>query len=153
MLLVIDRTMTPEIEHENGFADFILSPIDRTELPLEGTLVDMGVRSRWTQSERPDTLDVELAITHASDVPDTSRIGSVDGGTSFTHIGAALTADLIAGTAEFFSFGTNDLTHTTYGFSRDDIGSFLPDYLEAHGYLTAGCGKIYHKGDGAGTDS
>jgi hypothetical protein len=59
--------------------DVALVPIDRTELPLEGTLVDMGVRSRWTHSERPDTLDVELAITHASDVPDTSRIGSVDG--------------------------------------------------------------------------
>jgi pyruvate,orthophosphate dikinase len=32
--------------------------------------------------------------------------------------------------AEFFSFGTNDLTQTTYGFSRDDIGSFLPYYLQ-----------------------
>ena len=43
---------------------------------------------------------------------------------------AALTADEIAQKAEFFSFGTNDLTQTTYGFSRDDIGGFLPDYLE-----------------------
>ena len=43
---------------------------------------------------------------------------------------ACLTADEIAEHAEFFSFGTNDLTQTTYGFSRDDIGSFLPDYLE-----------------------
>jgi pyruvate,orthophosphate dikinase len=43
---------------------------------------------------------------------------------------AALTAGQIAGVAEFFSFGTNDLTQTTYGFSRDDIGSFLPHYLE-----------------------
>ena len=43
---------------------------------------------------------------------------------------AALTADEIARKAEFFSFGTNDLTQTTYGFSRDDIGGFLPDYLE-----------------------
>lgn len=43
---------------------------------------------------------------------------------------ACLTADEIAQHAEFFSFGTNDLTQTTYGFSRDDIGSFLPDYLE-----------------------
>jgi pyruvate,orthophosphate dikinase len=42
---------------------------------------------------------------------------------------ACLTADRIAERAEFFSFGTNDLTQTTYGFSRDDIGSFLPDYL------------------------
>ena len=43
---------------------------------------------------------------------------------------ACLTADKIAKNAEFFSFGTNDLTQTTYGFSRDDIGGFLPDYLE-----------------------
>ena len=43
---------------------------------------------------------------------------------------ACLTADEIAAHAEFFSFGTNDLTQTTFGFSRDDIGSFLPDYLD-----------------------
>jgi len=43
---------------------------------------------------------------------------------------ACLTANEIAEHAEFFSFGTNDLTQTTYGFSRDDIGSFLPDYLD-----------------------
>ena len=43
---------------------------------------------------------------------------------------ACLTADEIAEKAEFFSFGTNDLTQTTYGFSRDDIGSFLPEYLD-----------------------
>ncbi|WP_256621984.1 pyruvate, phosphate dikinase [Methanolobus chelungpuianus] len=43
---------------------------------------------------------------------------------------AALTADQIAQEAEFFSFGTNDLTQTTFGFSRDDAGKFLPCYLE-----------------------
>ena len=43
---------------------------------------------------------------------------------------AALTADKIASTAEFFSFGTNDLTQMTFGYSRDDIASFLPIYLE-----------------------
>jgi pyruvate, orthophosphate dikinase len=42
---------------------------------------------------------------------------------------AALTANKMAETAEFFSFGTNDLTQMSFGFSRDDIGSFLPDYL------------------------
>lgn len=42
---------------------------------------------------------------------------------------AALTADKIAEEAEFFSFGTNDLTQMTFGFSRDDIGTFLPEYL------------------------
>jgi pyruvate,orthophosphate dikinase len=43
---------------------------------------------------------------------------------------AALVADQIAEEAEFFSFGTNDLTQTTFGFSRDDINKFLPEYLK-----------------------
>ena len=43
---------------------------------------------------------------------------------------AALTADKIASEAEYFSFGTNDLTQMTFGYSRDDIASFLPVYLE-----------------------
>ncbi|WP_342304371.1 pyruvate, phosphate dikinase [Methanolobus sp. ZRKC5] len=43
---------------------------------------------------------------------------------------AALTADQIAKEAEFFSFGTNDLTQTTFGFSRDDAGKFLPFYVD-----------------------
>ncbi len=43
---------------------------------------------------------------------------------------AALTANEIAEVAQFFSFGTNDLTQMTYGFSRDDIGKFLPVYME-----------------------
>jgi pyruvate,orthophosphate dikinase len=42
---------------------------------------------------------------------------------------AAVTADEIAGEAEFFSFGTNDLTQTTFGLSRDDAGKFLPEYV------------------------
>ena len=44
---------------------------------------------------------------------------------------AALTADEMAAHAEFFSFGTNDLTQTTFGLSRDDSASFLPDYLKS----------------------
>ena len=43
---------------------------------------------------------------------------------------AALVANQIAEVAEFFSFGTNDLTQMTFGYSRDDIASFLPVYLE-----------------------
>jgi pyruvate,orthophosphate dikinase len=43
---------------------------------------------------------------------------------------AAITADEIAKEAEFFSFGTNDLTQMTFGFSRDDAGKFLPAYYE-----------------------
>ena len=43
---------------------------------------------------------------------------------------AALTADQIAEVAEFFSFGTNDLTQMTFGYSRDDAGKFLPEYIK-----------------------
>jgi pyruvate,orthophosphate dikinase len=43
---------------------------------------------------------------------------------------ACLTADEIGAEADFFSFGTNDLTQMTFGFSRDDINTFLPDYLK-----------------------
>lgn len=43
---------------------------------------------------------------------------------------AALQAGSIAQTAEFFSFGTNDLTQMTFGYSRDDVGKFLPQYIE-----------------------
>ena len=47
---------------------------------------------------------------------------------------AALTADQLAETAEFFSFGTNDLTQMTFGFSRDDASKFLTDYYDKHVY-------------------
>jgi len=47
---------------------------------------------------------------------------------------AAIIADELAKEAEFFSFGTNDLTQMTFGFSRDDVGKFLPHYVE-HGLL------------------
>jgi pyruvate,orthophosphate dikinase len=43
---------------------------------------------------------------------------------------AAVTADELAQTAEFFSFGTNDLTQMTFGYSRDDAGVFLPEYIK-----------------------
>ena len=43
---------------------------------------------------------------------------------------AALTANEVAEHADFFSFGTNDLTQMTFGYSRDDVNTFLPDYIE-----------------------
>jgi pyruvate,orthophosphate dikinase len=43
---------------------------------------------------------------------------------------AALTANEVAEVAQFFSFGTNDLTQMTFGFSRDDVARFLPEYVE-----------------------
>ena len=65
------------------------------------------------------------AIIAASGLKLTYRVG-----TMIEVPRAALTADQIATEAEFFSFGTNDLTQMTYGFSRDDAGKFLRDYYE-----------------------
>jgi pyruvate,orthophosphate dikinase len=53
---------------------------------------------------------------------------------------AALVADEIAREADFFSFGTNDLTQTTYGFSRDDAGKFIQYYM-SHSDLCPRCGE------------
>ena len=56
---------------------------------------------------------------------------TVNFGTMIEVVRAALTADELAGTAEFFSFGTNDLTQGTFSFSREDVeGKFLPEYME-----------------------
>ena len=60
----------------------------------------------------------------------------------------ALVADSIGKQAEFFSFGTNDLTQMTLGFSRDDIGKFLPSYLSAGMYETDPFQSIDQKGVG-----
>jgi pyruvate,orthophosphate dikinase len=79
-------------------------------------------------------LDLQVAIVH-----ETAKLVQAEKKVKLTYsVGTmieiprgALTADEIAHTAEFFSFGTNDLTQTTLGMSRDDSGSFLPPYQEA----------------------
>ena len=62
---------------------------------------------------------------------------------------AAITADEIAKEAEFFSFGTNDLTQMTYGFSRDDAGKFLKDYYDKKIYEQDPFAKLDQKGVGS----
>jgi pyruvate,orthophosphate dikinase len=94
-------------------------------------------------------LDVEIMVPLVADVREFQAISetihaAADGvlarageklhyrvGTMIELPRAALTADRIAEEAEFFSFGTNDLTQTTFGLSRDDAGRFLPDYVRA----------------------
>ena len=61
---------------------------------------------------------------------------------------AALLADEIAEEAEFFSFGTNDLTQMTFGFSRDDAGKFLDSYYKAKIYEQDPFAKLDQKGVG-----
>ena len=79
----------------------------------------------------------ELEIVRRSVVEEAEKVGGERGlrldykvGTMIELPRAALMAKEIARHADFFSFGTNDLTQMTYGFSRDDIGTFLPTYLQ-----------------------
>ncbi len=79
-------------------------------------------------------LDLQVAIVHetAKQVQAEQKVKlSYSVGTMIEVPRGALTANEIAETAEFFSFGTNDLTQTCLGMSRDDSGSFLPPYAEA----------------------
>jgi pyruvate,orthophosphate dikinase len=79
-------------------------------------------------------LDLQVALVHevAAKVQAERKVKlSYTVGTMIEVPRGALTADEIATTAEFFSFGTNDLTQTTLGMSRDDSGSFLPAYAES----------------------
>jgi pyruvate,orthophosphate dikinase len=81
-----------------------------------------------------EELDVQLELAKKvhTEVCEKYGVGEVAHlyGTMIEIPRAALTADEIAETCEFFSFGTNDLTQMTFGFSRDDIGGFLPEYLD-----------------------
>lgn len=71
-----------------------------------------------------DSVKAEMEAKHKTRL-------TVNFGTMIEVVRAALTADELAGTAEFFSFGTNDLTQGTFSFSREDVeGKFLPEYME-----------------------
>jgi len=78
-------------------------------------------------------IEVQAALAHqmAKDVMEKKKVKvKYMVGTMIEIPRAALVADTIAETAEFFSFGTNDLTQMTFGYSRDDVGSFVPKYIE-----------------------
>ncbi len=87
-------------------------------IPLTGTAGEMALT-------REMTVKTAEAVIQATGVKVRYLVG-----TMIEIPRAALVADQIAREAEFFSFGTNDLTQMTYGYSRDDIGKFLPVYLE-----------------------
>ncbi|MBI4637988.1 MAG: pyruvate, phosphate dikinase, partial [Candidatus Rokubacteria bacterium] len=87
-------------------------------IPLTGTVGEM----RYTYDQTKKVAD---GIIAEMGVPVQYLIG-----TMIEVPRAALLADQIARDAEFFSFGTNDLTQLTFGYSRDDVAKFLPDYLQ-----------------------
>jgi len=87
-------------------------------IPLTGTVGEMQVTYKQTK-------EIADGIVAEKGVPVRYTIG-----TMIEVPRAALIADKIAQDAEFFSFGTNDLTQLTFGYSRDDVAKFLPDYLQ-----------------------
>ena len=87
-------------------------------IPLTGTLAEMKMQEEIVRET------AEKVIKETGETIDYLV------GTMIEIPRAALTADEIAQSAEFFSFGTNDLTQMTFGYSRDDAGKFLPIYIE-----------------------
>jgi len=88
-------------------------------IPLVGTKAELELL-------RAETVDTIAAVKKAKKY--TGKL-NIPIGTMIEIPRAAVTADEIAECADFFSFGTNDLTQLTFGYSRDDINGFLPDYL------------------------
>ncbi len=95
-----------------------LDPRPEIMIPLIGTVAEFKMQAEIVRktaeqvfAERNDKIDYLV-------------------GTMIEIPRAALTADIIGAEAEFFSFGTNDLTQMTFGYSRDDAGKFLPIYME-----------------------
>ena len=87
-------------------------------IPLVGTVKELEITA-----EMAKRVAAEVNKERGVDVP-------IIVGTMIEIPRAALIAEKLATVAEFFSFGTNDLTQMTFGFSRDDAGSFLPEYVE-----------------------
>ena len=95
-----------------------MNPMPEIMVPLIGTLYELKQQKEVIQYAAKEVfneygIEVEFEIGTMIEIPR-----------------AALTADRIATEAQYFSFGTNDLTQMTFGYSRDDIASFLPVYLD-----------------------
>jgi len=88
-------------------------------IPLVGTAAELALLRDLTEQTIANVIAAKKYVG-ALDIPI---------GTMIEIPRAALTSDAIAKSADFFSFGTNDLTQMTFGFSRDDVNTFLPDYI------------------------
>ena len=92
--------------------------------PMPEIMIPVTVTSRELAFQKERCERIRVQIEEAYDVKIDYHFG-----TMIEIPRAALTADRMARVAEFFSFGTNDLTQMTFGFSRDDVGAFMGDYL------------------------
>ncbi len=95
-----------------------LAPVPEIMIPLVGTKKELEITRAQVEHMAHDVFkeagrEIDYAVGTMIELPR-----------------AALVADAIATVADFFSFGTNDLTQTTFGLSRDDAGKFLPKYME-----------------------
>jgi pyruvate,orthophosphate dikinase len=88
-------------------------------VPLVGTYKELALLRKR----------IEAAIDKVKEAKGYTETLDIPIGTMIEIPRAALTADEVARHADFFSFGTNDLTQMTFGYSRDDVNSFLPDYI------------------------
>ena len=92
--------------------------------PQPEIMIPVTISARELEFQKAHCEKVRMEVTAA-----TGQTLDYQFGTMIEIPRAALTADRMARTAEFFSFGTNDLTQMTFGFSRDDVGTFMGDYL------------------------
>ncbi len=116
---ILEMQVTAIVEAAIECTNNKINAIPEIMIPLVGTEAELKLLRRKTE----ETIAVVKKAQNFT--------GKLDIliGTMIEVPRAALTADQIANEADFFSFGTNDLTQMTFGFSRDDINSFLPDYL------------------------
>lgn len=120
-----------EVKKDKGF-----NIIPEIMIPLVGEVKELA----YVKSVVVETVDKVLAEAGVS--------MEYHVGTMIEIPRAALTADEIAKEAEFFSFGTNDLTQMTFGFSRDDAGKFLEDYYDKQIYESDPFAKLDQTGVG-----
>ncbi|MBQ6555940.1 MAG: pyruvate, phosphate dikinase [Bacteroidales bacterium] len=92
--------------------------------PMPEIMIPVTISERELRFQKAICVKVKTEVEAA-----TGEVLDYKFGTMIEIPRAALTADRMARTAEFFSFGTNDLTQMTFGFSRDDVGTFMGDYL------------------------
>ncbi|VAX42727.1 Pyruvate,phosphate dikinase, partial [hydrothermal vent metagenome] len=109
---IVEATIECAAERVKAMPEIMVPLVGtREELALLRGQIEETIAEVKTQMEYKSRLDIKI-------------------GTMIEIPRAALTAGEIAEVADFFSFGTNDLTQLTYGYSRDDINTFLPDYLQ-----------------------